>query len=343
MKFNDIKNDKQLWEFMTNPSEELAKSVFRLRGDMLILGGSGKMGRELTGLVCHADDLNGINRKITVASTFSNHEDLENFKKMGVSCIKGDLTDENVVKSLPNAPLVIYMLGFKFGSKSNWRRSFHVNAIVPYLVGRKFSESKILVFSSGNPYTHTPVLKGGSKESDLLDPSGIYGWSIVARESAFMTTAMQHPDQKICLFRLMYAQHLNYGVLVDLALMLSKNEAISLKMPAVNLVSQRDANEIAIRSLEFCDNPLWKLNVAGPIVNVREIVIKLSELMGKTAVFLNDESDKALLADDSLCINTFGKHRDCVDDMIEGAAWWVMNKGQIWNKPTNFGRVDHNY
>jgi len=343
MKFNEVKNDKQLWDFMTDPSEGLMRSVAGLKGDIVILGGSGKMGKELTGLLRNADDQIVINRRITVASTFSNPEDLDTFQQLKVTCLKGDLSDEKFIRSLPGARLVIYMLGFKFGSRTDWRKAFHLNSIVPYLIGNRYPDSRIVVFSSGNPYPHTSISAGGCKESDTLDPKGVYGWNIVARESAFATTAMQHSGQKLCYFRLMYAQHLYYGVLVDLARMIWREEPVSLQMPAVNLVSQRDANEIAIRSLEYCANSPWILNVAGPVTLVREIATNLGNLLGKKPRFLDDETDMALLANDDLCLKTFGKYRDLSEEMMESAAWWVMNEQKTWNKPTYFGKVDHNY
>jgi uncharacterized protein YbjT (DUF2867 family) len=105
----------------------------RIKGDILILGGSGKMGKELVGLLTNADELNKIKRKITVASTFSNPraDDKKNLEKYGVTCLKGDLSDEKFISTLPDAANVFYMMGFKFGSSSDWRKAFHLNSIVP--------------------------------------------------------------------------------------------------------------------------------------------------------------------------------------------------------------------
>jgi hypothetical protein len=95
--------------------------------------------------------------------------------------------------------------------------------------------------------------------------------------------------------------------------------------------------------LAYCWNPPFILNVAGPGIPVREIAERLGEKMGKSPRFTDEGSDKALLANDSLCKNTFGGYRDDVDDMIQGAAWWVMNGKKTWNKPTFFGKADHKY
>jgi hypothetical protein len=278
-----------------------------------------------------------------VASTFSRKADLEEMQGLGVTCYQGDLGDEHFLESLPDAPLLVYMMGFKFGSSDDWRKAFHMNSVVPYLVGRKYANSSVVVFSSGNPYPHTPRFGAGATETDPLSPAGIYGWSIVARESSFRTTALQHPGQKISIFRLMYAQHLQYGVLVDLARMVLNQEPVSLEMPAVNLISQRDANEVALRSLGKSNREGWVVNAAGPVWQVRDIVKLLARHLDTSPRFEGKEDEKALLADDELARNTFGPYRDSCEKMIEAAASWVINSGDYWDKPTLFGRVRHNY
>lgn len=345
MVFSDIKTDAQLWEFMTQPSDHLIDSVRQLEGPVMILGGSGKMGKELAALIRNADRRLNVKREMYVASTFSDPtgEDIAVFQQMGIQCYKGDLSDEVFLQSLPDAPNVVYMMGFKFGSSDNWQRAFHLNSIVPFLVGKKYKNSKIVVFSSGNPYPHTSAMGKGCTEKVKLDPVGIYGWNIVARESSFGITASMYPDQKISMYRLMYAQHLNYGVLIDLARMVLAGETISLSMPAVNLISQHDANEVAIRSFEYCDNIPWVLNVAGPVWQVRDIVMRLEEYIGKEASFSEEAEEMALLANDDKCLRNFGPYRDDVEDMIKGAALWVKNGGSYWHKPTKFGRVKHDY
>ena len=84
MKFTDIENEDQLWDFMTEPSASLIESVAKIDGSMVVLGGSGKMGKELVGLIRRADEAHGIKREITVASTFSNpaSTDLVDFREI---------------------------------------------------------------------------------------------------------------------------------------------------------------------------------------------------------------------------------------------------------------------
>ena len=344
MKLSEVNSTDDLWTFMTTPSAGLIESIKRLGGgDMIILGGSGKMGKELVGLVQNCDAINGVTRNIMVASTFSKAEDLADLQALGVTCFKGDLSEESFLDALPDAPWVVYMMGFKFGSSNDWRRSFQMNSVVPYLVGRKYTNSSIVVFSSGNPYPHTDRLGKGASEVDPLSPVGIYGWSIVARESSFQTTAQQHSGQTISIYRLMYAQHLLYGVLVDLARMIMNEEPISLDMPAVNLISQLDANEVALRSFEKSDKQGWIVNAAGPVWQVRSIVELLAQHLGKEPRFVGSEASLALLADDSLATSTFGGYQVSAHEMIEAAGKWVKNGGEYWNKPTKFGRVAHDY
>ncbi|MBU0952366.1 MAG: hypothetical protein KKH91_06065 [Elusimicrobia bacterium] len=346
MNITDITNAKQLKDFMTTPSQALTMFMKTLSGDILILGGSGKMGPELVEMIIRADKSAGAgSRKIIVASTFSDPKEkaLKILQSLGIAVYKGNVSDRKFLEGLPDIKNIIYMPGFKFGSSGNWEKSFHLNCIVPYLTGERFKSSNIVVFSSANPYLHTRPENGGSKETDILEPQGIYGWSIAARESAFRITAEKSQNQKICFYRLAYAQHLAYGVIVDLAKMVLKGENISLSMPYVNLVSQRDANERAIFAFGLCSNPPSILNVSGPIVSVKYILDKLSKLSGKNAKIIDTEPETALVINDNYCVKKFGAYKDKTDDIIEAAAKWVVNNGEYWDKPTMFGQVKHQY
>jgi hypothetical protein len=240
---------------------------------------------------------------------------------------------------LPDAENVIYMPGFKFGSSDNWEKAVQVNCILPYLVGEQFRNSRIVVFSSANPYAFASLESGGSREGDALDPKGIYGWSIVARESAFAITAKRHPAQSLCFYRLAYAQHLAYGVLVDLAKSILEGKEISVSVPYVNLVSQRDANDRAIRALEICSNPPSILNVSGPVFSVRNI----GEMLGKKPLLVGEEPKLSLVINDEFCLKRFGSYRDAVEDIMAAAVNWVNNNREYWGKPTKFGEVKREY
>jgi nucleoside-diphosphate-sugar epimerase len=341
----EITNSRQLREFMGAPTDGVIDCVRKVGGDILILGGSGKMGPELAEMIVRADAIAAIKRTISVASTFSNPKEktAELFAEIGVHVFKGELTDTAFLSGLPDAENVIYMPGFKFGSSHDWEKAVQVNCILPYLVGEKFRNSRIVVFSSANPYAYTTVESGGSKEGDALDPKGIYGWSIVARESSFAITAKKHPAQRSCLYRLGYAQHLAYGVVVDLAKYILEGKEISVSVPYVNLVSQRDANDRAIRALEICSNPPSILNVSGPVVAVRDLARILGEKLGKKPMLVGEEPQLCQVINDDFCVRRFGKYNDTIEDILTAAVNWVKSNGEYWGKPTKFGEANREY
>ena len=347
MTLAEVHDDSSLQRFMTEPSPAMIKAAARIDGPVLILGGSGKMGPELATTLRRADRMAGIERNVVVASTFSDDATRVALETDGVRCVRGDLTDPDFLGTLPQSGRVIYMLGFKFGSGTDWRRAFHINSIVPYLVGERFSDANIVVFSSTNPYAgveYVPAdLSGGSREDAPLRPQGVYGWSIVAREASFATTATRHSRQRICNYRLSYAQHLCYGVLRDLADMVHRGAPISLAVPAVNLISQRDAIDVALRCLEHGANPPWAVNVSGPGHRVVEIVSALGGALRRAPELVGSEGGTAPLIDDTVCRTTFGRPRDGVGELVAGVARWVERGGASWDKPTLFGSVDHRY
>ena len=104
MNITEVKDNKQLRDFMTAPSEGLIEFMKSFNGDILTLGASGKMGPELIEMIIRADrDAGAAKRKILVASTFSNPKtkSAEILKSLGVSIYKGDLTEESFLKSIP--------------------------------------------------------------------------------------------------------------------------------------------------------------------------------------------------------------------------------------------------
>ena len=348
MTITEIASSEQLQNFMTEPTERLVEMMARTEGAVMVLGADGKMGPELVETMVRADQQAGIQKRSIMAAglfvTDMGKVAQERFESvLGVRTFAGDLTHDEALAELPEAESVIFMVGFKFGSAADPGKAILLNTILPSRVAMKYDSSRFVVFSSGNPYPHTQPEHGGSRESDKLDPQGIYGYSIVARETAFTLSAHGHDGQKHCFYRLMYAQHLCYGVLVDLARMIRDGKPISLEMPYVNLISQRDAVDRAIRALQIAANPPIVLNVAGPITRVRKIAEDLGRYLGEEPILVGQEAPDALIANDDFCVQNFGPYRDSVADMIEAAARWVAHGGEHWNLPTMFGQVKHEY
>ena len=345
MNIKDVNSTAELHDFMTTPTGELVEFAGRLSGDVAVLGAGGKMGPELVQTLKRADEAAGRARRVYAVSRFSNPEgsELRRIRSAGAEICRGDLTDEEFLHALPDVANVVFMVGYKFGSSGDWRGAFHINSILPYLVGRRYPESRIVAFSSTNPYPHVPPESGGATEETALEPDGPYGWGIVARESAFRTTQMRSPAQKILFYRLAYAQHLCYGVLVDLARMLVSGDPISLAMPAVNLISQRDAIEVALRSLSRASDPADILNCSGPVWDVEDICRRMAEILETEPNFVDEPAETALIADDAKCRRLLGSYRDEAPDLIDAAAHWVKRGGDYWEMPTKFGRPDHRY
>src|SRR5437899_150585 len=76
--------------------------------------------------------------------------------------------------------------------------------------------SRIVAFSSGNIYGLSDIKRGGSLETDPLNPIGDYAMSVLGRERILghFSRALNIP---ISIIRLNYAVEMRYGVLHDLA------------------------------------------------------------------------------------------------------------------------------
>ena len=185
------------------------------------------------------------------------------------------------------------------------------------------------VMISGSRSMRLPRLAG--------EPAGMY------ENSSFTITAGRHPRQRSCFYRLGYAQHLAYGVVVDLAKYILEEKEISVSVPYVNLVSQRDAIDRAIRAMEICSNPPSLLNVSGPVVTVRDLAGKLGEMLGKRPLLVGEEPDLAQVINDEFSLRRFGPYEDTLEQIMTAAVRWVKRNGEYWGKPTKFGEVKRNY
>lgn len=342
MRYSEICTEKELDTFMTTPSVSLVKKIKEIKGDILGLGATGKMGIELMRLIQNADKVSGKKRKYFVASTFSNPDNISKLEALGIKTFKGDLSDTAFLKKLPDVKNIFYMAGFKFGTSGSFQKAYHMNIIMPYLVGERFRASALTCFSTCNFYPHMERKTGGARETTPVHPQGIYGWTALGRENAFNIVSGKY-GTKVALYRLAYAQHLYYGVLVDIAKMVKAQDKIRLTNNYVNLISQRDANEVAIKCMTIASNPPVAINCTGPIVDVEKIISVMAKLMDKKIKVVRNEEKEAMINNDDLAIKKFGAYRDKPSEMIEAAVRWVKTGGKDWNKPTGFLNIDHKY
>src|SRR3569833_4107747 len=294
-----IANEAELDHRLSEPTPGVIETVSRTPGDFNLLGIAGKMGPTLGRMLRRACDAAGDKRRVIGVARFSSggRDELEHH---GIETTACDLVNDDEVAKLPEAPNVVFMAGRKFGSTGDASLTWAMNCYAPAVVCRRYRARRIVAFSTGNVYGLTTVEGGGSRETDVPQPVGENAMPALGRERMFEYFS-RSLGIATALVRLNYACELRYGVAVDLAQQIAAGETIDLAMSWCNIVWQRDANAMAIRAFDHVASPPWVVNVAGPeLLRVRDVCVRLSELMGRPVRFTGEETRTALLSDASL-------------------------------------------
>jgi nucleoside-diphosphate-sugar epimerase len=332
----NIETVEQLDDALSLPPDSLVESLAQLDGDILILGVAGKMGPTLARMAKRVSEQAGVDRRVIGVARFTNPAEQQKLDGWGIETIKADLLNEQVVAGLPDAPNVVFMAGMKFGSTGSEALTWAMNAVVPAIVGNRFRDSRIAVFSTGNVYGLVPVSGGGSVEADSMNPTGEYAMSCLGRERVFEHFSRTH-GTPMSIIRLNYACELRYGVLVDLATRIKNRHPIDVTMGSFNVIWQGDANAHALASLPDCDSPPFVVNVTGrSILSVRAISEQLAERMNLPVEFVGHESPTALLNDARFSHDRYGEPSVGVSQMLDDVAAWVDRGGASLGKPTGF-------
>ncbi len=329
-----IKDVEQLDEILSRPASALVDAMSRIKGDIIVLGAVGKMGPTLTRMAKRASDEAGTKRRV-IGVDRDNRCD-EQFKTQGIEPIQCDLLDDEQVANLPDAPNIIYMAGMKFGATGNESLTWAMNTYLPSVVSKRYKNSRIVAFSTGNTYGLVPVSGPGSVETDDLNPFGEYAMSCMGRERIFehFSKTLNIP---ITIIRLNYACEMRYGVLVDLAQQIHKGKTIDLAMGYANVIWQADANDMVIRSLEHTDSPPFILNVAGDeVFSAKDVCEKMAKQMSKKVTFTGEPSPDALINNGSKGHKLFSKPAVGVDKLTTWIADWVANEKESLGKATHF-------
>jgi nucleoside-diphosphate-sugar epimerase len=329
-------NVEELEERLSVPSQQAIQVLGELAGDLILLGVGGKMGPTLARMARRASDEAGRPRRIIGVSRFSDPRLPQQLSQWGVETISCDLLNEAEVDRLPEVPLVIYMMGMKFGASRNPALTWAMNCHAPALVCKKFRNSRIVAFSSGNVYGMVPSDSTGSRETDSLEPTGEYSMTVLGRERMFQYFGeeLQVPT---ALLRLNYATELRYGVLVDIATDVMAGNPIDVTMPTVNVIWQAEANAMTLAALAHTQVPAHAINLAGPeILHVREVAERFGQLMNKPVRVVGEEGPLAYLNDGSLGHQLLGNVQVTADQMIQWIAQWVLQGGESLNRPTHF-------
>lgn len=337
---NAIEDEAQLEELLARPSPADVAFARTLTDDVVVLGAGGKMGPSLARRVRRACDAAGERRRVIAVSRFSQPGLAAALERDGIETVAGDLLDPDQVARLPLAGNVLYLAGRKFGSTDRPDLTWAHNTIVPVHVARRFADSRIVVFSTGNVYPPVPPSSSGSTETDDTGPVGEYAQSCLARERVFEYHSRARGTACL-LFRLFYAVDLRYGTLVDVAHRVWAGEAIDASVGRVNAIWQGDANSYALRALSLCASPARPLVVTGPEpVAVREVAERFAARFARPARFQGEPGALALLGNAAQCVSLLGPPEVSLDRLIDWTASWVERGGRSLGKPTKFERTD---
>lgn len=335
-----INSDAELEALLAEPSDSDLECVSRLRGDVLVLGASGKMGPSLARRIHRAVTRTGSASRVMAASRFSSPDARAGLDAEGILTITCDLLDPRQIAALPSCEHVLFLAGRKFGTLDRTDLTWATNTVAPARVAEHFRQSRVVVFSTGNVYPLVPVGGPAPTEDDSPAPVGEYAQSCLGRERVIEFVSRQERMPAL-IFRLNYAVDLRYGTLVDIARRVFAGEPVDLTMGFFNAIWQGDANSYALRSLELCSTPPAILNVTGPErISVREIAQWFGSAFGRPLRFANNEGALALLSDSSRCRAQLGEPGVPLGVLRQWVAHWVQTGGSSLNKPTRFEVVD---
>lgn len=336
-----IKNVAELEDHLSRPTEADAAAMSALNGDLLILGVGGKMGPSLARLARRAAGLAGAHVRIVAVARFSNASLPTELAAQGIETISCDLLEPGALSRLPEIPNVIFMAARKFETSGAEHLTWAMNTFLPGLVAERYRNSRIVSFSTGNVYPLGSLSEGGAVESTPVGPVGEYAQSALGRERMFESGSHRW-GTRAAILRLNYAVELRYGVLVDIARAVFERRPISLAMPYVNVIWQRDANSWCLRSFAHCQSPPFVLNITGPeTLSVRELATEFGRQFGIEPIFgAEPEGSTSLLNNAAKAATLFGAPTASLSEMIEWIADWIRQGGVMLNKPTHFQTRD---
>ena len=325
-----------LEELLSRPSDPVVETLQALDGDLVFLGVGGKMGPTMARMARRAFDLAGVRHRVIGVSRFRNPAIRQRLEDAGIQTQVADLLDEHAVHALPDAAGVVSMSGYKFGTRDTPGLTWATNCYVPALVCRRYRDTRMVAFSTGNVYGPVPHDSGGSIESDEPCPSGEYAMSALGRERIYEYFSTLHPTPLVVL-RLNYATELRYGVLVDLAQHIHLGQPVDVTMGYVNVIWLGDANAMTLVALQHATSPACILNLAGPeIMATRDLCLRLARRLKRPVQFVGHESELALLNNGRQGHELLGYPVVTTEQMIDWTADWIAHGGVTLGKPTHF-------
>src|SRR6266404_4768445 len=275
-----IETEAELEEILSRPSDADVAAIAQLDGDLLILGAGGKMGPSLARRARRAAQKGEVCKRIVAVARFSDPRLRESLASDGIETLASDLLHPGALSQLPDIPNVIFMAARKFGTTGVEDLTWAMNTYLPGLVAERYRHSRVVAFSTGNVYPLRSRMEGGAVESTPISPVGEYAQSALGRERMFEYGSARWGTLATIL-RLNYAVELRYGVLVDIGRAVFERRPVSLSVPFVNVIWQRDANAWCLRSFAHCQSPPFILNITGSeTLSVRDIAMEFGKHFG---------------------------------------------------------------
>lgn len=334
-------SEQELEDRLTTPSPALVADLARGAGDLVVLGAGGKMGPTLAVLARRALDAAGRDGDaVHAVSRWSDAAQADRLRAAGVRVVTADLLGDDDLAGLPDGADVLFMVGAKFGSASAPSWAWAVNAALPDRVARRYRDSRITAFSTGNVYPLVPVSSQGAAEDHPLGPVGEYAMSCLGRERVFAHGALTR-GTPVSLIRLNYAVDLRYGVLYDIASTILAGEPVDLTTGHVNVVWQGYANEVTLRATAHASPDVFTLNLTGPeVLPVERVARRLATGLGRDVAFTGTPSGTALLNDATRCLDLFGYPDVTAGTLVDWQAAWLAAGLPTSGKPTKWAVRD---
>lgn len=334
-------SEQELEDRLTTPSPALVADLARGAGDLVILGAGGKMGPTLAVLARRALDAAGRDGDaVHAVSRWSDPAQAGRLRAAGVRVVTADLLGDDDLAALPDGADVLFMVGAKFGAAAAPSWAWAVNAALPDRVARRYRDSRITAFSTGNVYPLVPVGSQGAAEDHPVGPVGEYAMSCLGRERVFAHGALTR-GTPVSLIRLNYAVDLRYGVLYDIASTILAGEPVDLTTGHVNVVWQGYANEVTLRATAHASPDVFTLNLTGPeVLPVERVARRLAAGLGRDVAFTGAPAGTALLNDATRCLDLFGYPDVTAGTLVDWQAQWLAAGLPTSGKPTKWAVRD---
>jgi len=340
MRIDRIADVDELEDVLSRPTPEVIETMGRLEGDVMFLGAGGKIGPTLARMARRASDAAAVPRRVLAVARFTTPGLRERLRSWGIETIACDLLDRDQLARLPRVPNVFYLAAMKFGTTGQETMTWAMNTYLPGMVCEQLRPARLVAYSTGNVYPLVPVGRGGSVETDPLEPVGEYGMSCLGRERI-----LGYFSQKLAipavLLRLNYAQEPRYGILVDIARPVLAGKPVDVTMGYFNAIWQGDSNAMTLRAIEHVQVPPRPINVAGPEeLSVRRVAEEFGRLLDKPVTITGTEAPDALLSNGRLGYELLGRPSVSPDQMIRWIADWLARGQPIYDRPTKFQARD---